>query len=85
MSMLTGDARTATVRALDDVRTLEISAERFRALAIEQPDLVEHISRIVSTRRVELDEVRAAAVASAAAVAAPRTLLARIQKFLRLP
>jgi small-conductance mechanosensitive channel/CRP-like cAMP-binding protein len=85
MSMLTGDARAATVRAADDVRTLEISAERFRALAIEQPDLVEHISRVVSTRRVELDGVRAAAVASTAVVAAPRTLLARIQKFLRLP
>jgi small-conductance mechanosensitive channel len=85
MSMLTGDPRTATVRALDNVRTLEISAERFRALAIEQPDLVEHISRIVSTRKAELDEKRAAAVASAATVAAPRTLLARIQKFLRLP
>jgi small-conductance mechanosensitive channel/CRP-like cAMP-binding protein len=85
MSMLTGDARTATVRAIDDALTLEISAERFRALAIEQPDVVEHISRIVSARRVELDEVRAAAVASAAATAAPRSLLARIQKFLRLP
>jgi CRP-like cAMP-binding protein len=85
MSMLTGDARTATVRAIDDVRTLEISAERFRALAIEQPDLVEHISRVVSTRRVGLDEARAVAAASAAAATAPRTLLGRIQKFLRLP
>ena len=85
MSMLTGDPRIATVRALDDTRTLEISAERFRALAIEQPDVVEHISRIVSARRAELDEVRAAAVASAAATAAPRSLLARIQRFLRLP
>lgn len=85
MSMLTGDPRTATVRAIEDTRLLEISAERFRALAIEQPDVLEHITRIVSTRRVELDEVRAAAVASRAAAGAPRTLLARIQKFLRLP
>jgi small-conductance mechanosensitive channel/CRP-like cAMP-binding protein len=85
MSMLTGDTRTATVRAIDDVRALEISAERFRALAIEQPDLVEHISRVVSSRRVGLDEARAVAAASAATVAAPRTLLGRIQKFLRLP
>ena len=85
MSMLTGDPRTATVRAIDDVRALEISAERFRALAIEQPSLVEHISRVVSSRRVELDEARVAAVPSVAVASAPRTLLGRIQKFLRLP
>ena len=66
MSMLTGDPRTATVRAIGDVRALEISAERFRALAIEQPDLVEHISAIVAGRRAGLDEARAAAAASVA-------------------
>jgi CRP-like cAMP-binding protein len=85
MSMLTGDPRTATVRAIEDVRALEISAERFRALAIEEPSLVEHISRVVSSRRVELDEARVAAVPAAAVASAPRTLLGRIQKFLRLP
>ena len=85
MSMLTGDPRTATVRALGDVRALEISAERFRAMAIEQPDLVEHISAIVAGRRAGLDEARAAAATSVVSAAAPRTLLGRIQRFLRLP
>jgi small-conductance mechanosensitive channel/CRP-like cAMP-binding protein len=85
MSMLTGDPRTATVRALDDVRALEISAERFRALAIEEPTLVEHISAAVSKRRAELDDARTAAASTAAAVIAPRTLLGRIQQFLKLP
>jgi small-conductance mechanosensitive channel/CRP-like cAMP-binding protein len=85
MSMLTGDPRTATVRALDDVRALEISAERFRALAIEQPNLVEHISTVVASRRAELDQARAAAVASVVVASTPRTLLGRIQRFLRLP
>ena len=84
MSMLTGDPRTATVRALDDVRALEIPAERFRAIALERPGLVEHISRVVSMRRTELDEARAIA---ATPVVAPvrETLFARIQRFLRLP
>jgi len=85
MSMLTGDPRTATVRAVGDVRALEISAERFRALAIEQPDLGDHISRAVTSRRAELDQARAASTSSSSAVVAPRTLLSRIQKFLRLP
>jgi CRP-like cAMP-binding protein len=84
MSMLTGDPRTATVRALEDVRALEIPAERFRAIALERPGLVEHISRVVSMRRTELDQARAMA---ATPIVAPvrETLFARIQRFLRLP
>ena len=34
MSMLTGDPRTATVSALDDAMLLEITADRFRELAL---------------------------------------------------
>ena len=83
--MLTGDPRTATVRAVDDVRLLEIAAERFRQVAIEQPGLIEHISTVVSARRVELDEKRAAAAATTVVATAPRTLFGRIHKFLRLP
>ena len=36
MSMLTGEARTATVKAIDDVMVLEISPSDFRALAEAQ-------------------------------------------------
>lgn len=85
MSMLTGDARTATVRALDDVRVVEIRAQDFRQLALERPAFVDHISQVVSSRRVGLDEARAAASPASTAVAAPNTLLARMQRFLRLP
>jgi len=84
MSMLTGDPRTATVRAIDDVHVLEIPAERFREIAIERPGLVEHISSVVSARRAGLDEARATAAATTAIAAAPRSLFNRIQKFLRL-
>ena len=85
MSMLTGDPRTATVRAIDDVKVLEITAERFREVALDRPGLVEHISTVVAARRVGLDYARAAAAASTAVALAPRTLFGRIQKFLRLP
>lgn len=84
MSMLTGDPRTATVRAIGDVRALEIPAEQFRAVALARPGLVEHISRVVSTRRTELDEARAMA-AKPVSAPARETLFARIQRFLRLP
>ncbi|HXG88933.1 MAG TPA: mechanosensitive ion channel family protein [Vicinamibacterales bacterium] len=85
MSMLTGEPRTATVRAVGDVRALEIPAERFRELAIAQPGLVEHITIIVAARRSELDDARAAAATSTQTVTAPRSLFHRIQQFLKLP
>jgi small-conductance mechanosensitive channel/CRP-like cAMP-binding protein len=85
MSMLTGDPRTATVRAIQDVRVLEIPAERFREVALERPGLVEHVSGVVAARRMGLDEARAAATAAPVVAAAPRSLFGRIQNFLRLP
>jgi CRP-like cAMP-binding protein len=85
MSMLTGDPRTATVRAVADVRVLEVPADRFRDVALEHPGLIEHISTVVAARRTELDSARTAATAVQATAAAPRSLLSRIQKFLRLP
>jgi CRP-like cAMP-binding protein len=85
MSMLTGEPRAATVRAIDDVRVLEVPTDRFREIALERPGLVEHISTVMTTRRVELDGARAAAAATPASRHAPRTLFTRIQEFLRLP
>jgi small-conductance mechanosensitive channel/CRP-like cAMP-binding protein len=85
MSMLTGDPRTATVRALEDVRLLEITAERFRDVAMERPGLIEHVSSVIGERRVGLDHARALAAATTAVTTARRSLFGRIQQFLRLP
>jgi CRP-like cAMP-binding protein len=79
MSMLTGDPRTATVRAVGDVRLLEITADRFREVLLEQPGLIEHISAVVAERRAGLENARAAAAQTTTVVTAPRTLLRRIQ------
>ena len=84
MSMLTGEPRTATVRAIDDASVLEISAAHFRNLALANPALLDHVSAVVGSRRIGLDEARA----SAAVVTAPeakQTFLARMRKFLTLP
>jgi CRP-like cAMP-binding protein len=83
MSMLTGDRRTATVRAMDDTQLLEISAADFRELAVSDPSLLDHISSIVTTRRAGLDEARATA-AAAVVPEAKQTLLARMRKFLHV-
>ncbi len=83
MSMLTGDPRGASVRALDDARVLEISAATFRTLIVADPELLPHISDVVSSRRAGLEEAKASAAATQ--VDQPReTLLSRIQRFLRV-
>ena len=84
MSMLTGDARTATVRAIDDAVVLEISAADFRALADANPTLLDHVSTIVGTRRTGLEEARAS-VAANAAPEAKQNFLARMRRFLTQP
>jgi len=83
MSMLTGDPRTATVRAVDDATVLEISASQFRGLAMANPTLLDHVSAIVSSRRTGLEEARASAVAIAAPEA-KQTFLSRMRRFLLL-
>jgi len=85
MSMLTGDPRTATVRAATDVQVLEIEAADMRRLAQVTPGLLEHISKVIAARKVGLAQAEASAAASAAEQAqAPQTLLARIQAYLQL-
>jgi small-conductance mechanosensitive channel/CRP-like cAMP-binding protein len=86
MSMLTGDPRTATVRALDDAHLLQIEAADIRQLAIANPGLIEQVSRVVAERRIGLAEAHSTAAASAATAAqSPTSLMSRIQRFLRLP
>ena len=83
MSMLTGDRRTATVTAADDVAVLEIAAKDFRELALANPALLDHVSTVVATRRVGLEDAKAAA-AAAIVPEAKATFLARMRRFLTL-
>ena len=83
MSMLTGDRRTATVKAIGDVRVLEIEARDFRALAVANPGLLDHVSTVVAARRTGLDDAKAH-VAAAAAPGARETFLTRMRRFLTL-
>jgi CRP-like cAMP-binding protein len=84
MSMLTGEARTATVRAADDVTLLEISAGDFRQLAVAKPDLLDQVSTIVASRRTGLAEAKAA-IAATITPEAKQSFLTRMRRFLTLP
>jgi CRP-like cAMP-binding protein len=83
MSMLTGDRRSATVKAVDDASVLEITAAQFRELALANPALLEHVSTIVNNRRTGLEDAKAQAVA-AIVPEARQNFLARMRKFLSI-
>jgi small-conductance mechanosensitive channel/CRP-like cAMP-binding protein len=82
MSLLTGEPRSATVRAVGDTTVLEIPAAVFRGLAQSSPHAVEQVGVAAATRRLELDRVRAATAAAAAVADVPGTLLAKMRRFL---
>lgn len=83
MSLLTGDPRSATVKALGDCTALEIRGDAFREYVITHPQVIEHLATAAVERRRELDQSRAAA-AAAIVPEAPMSLAARMRKFFGL-
>jgi CRP-like cAMP-binding protein len=82
MSLLTGAPRTATVTAVHDCATLEITAESFRRLVLANPDAVEQVGAAVAARALELARVHAAGAAAPVAAEPEATFIARIKRFL---
>lgn len=58
MSLLTGEARTATVRAQGDCTLLEIGADAFRMFVRSRPEVIDQLALTASVRRRELDGAR---------------------------
>ena len=86
MSMLTGQPRSASVQAIGECQVVELTAASLREVALANPDVVTRIGAVVAARRADLDRQKAEAAADRAdIVESPRSLLARIQEFLRLP
>ncbi len=55
MSLLTGEKRTATVRAEDDCEVLEISQPAMAAVLREAPDCVTLLSDLLASRKMETE------------------------------
>lgn len=83
MSLLTGDARNATVRTTVDSELLEIAVESFRRFVLANPAVVEQIGQAVAKRQAELQHHREAG-ATSTIVEEPETFLTRIRRFLTL-
>jgi small-conductance mechanosensitive channel/CRP-like cAMP-binding protein len=82
MSLLTGDPRSATVSAASDCRVAEITAEDFRRVVLDNPEVLDVISTEVARRRAELAIARSAAARSAIAPEPAASLLSRVRRFL---
>jgi len=83
MSLLTGDARSASVVARGDTAVLELDAEVFRTLGAADPKAVEEIGLAAIKRRAELTNLREA-TRNVVAADAPATFLGRMRRFLGL-
>ncbi len=82
MSLLTGEARTATVTAREDTTVLEIPADAFGAVIRSSPALLEAVAQAAAARRQALESVRSAEGAAVAPHAA--SMLERMRRFFRI-
>ncbi len=80
MSLLTGEARTATVRAMGDCRVLEVTSGQFRQFILERPAMVDQIGAVVARRREELATARSS-MAGAAPAESAVSLVSRVRRF----
>jgi small-conductance mechanosensitive channel/CRP-like cAMP-binding protein len=85
MSLLTGDARSATVVAESDCELLEIGADAFRGVVLTDTAIVDRVAAAVATRREELERHRATRAHASPVEESPQTLVTRVRKFLGLP
>jgi CRP-like cAMP-binding protein len=88
MSLLAGDRRTATVRAIEDVRVVIIDKEAFARIIMEQPEVAAEMAAIYYQRTQELTDTRERVAEEAEGEeeveSGDRVLLRRIQRFFGL-
>jgi small-conductance mechanosensitive channel/CRP-like cAMP-binding protein len=84
MSLLTGDARRATVSALTDCLLMEITSEAFRRFVTAKPSVLACVTEAVIVRQDELHRSQALGPVTAAPGPAG-SFLAKVRRFLRLP
>jgi small-conductance mechanosensitive channel/CRP-like cAMP-binding protein len=80
MSLMTGEKRTATVTALDEVECVELNKDDVADILLARPELAQEISAILDQRREELESIREK-LDSMQQAAKPLDLLSRIQRY----
>jgi CRP-like cAMP-binding protein len=57
-SLLTGEPRNATLKALEDVECYRLDRDAFQDILRNRPEIAQHLSELMARRRVELDAAR---------------------------
>lgn len=83
MALLTGEARTADVRALEETEILEICKPALKTLLDENAELAEALSQKLTERQLGLDEF-SRAIPEEDRRARTKSYMARIQRFFSL-
>ena len=85
MALLTGDTRSATVVAKTDVECYRLEGRAFQGLLLKRPEIAEGMSRVIASRRPDLDKVRDAFAAQRDTAQPEQVdLLGRIRRFFGL-
>jgi len=85
MALLTGEARSATVVAKTDVECYRLDRAAFQGLLLKRPEIADGMSRVISSRKPELERVRELfATQPVASPAEQADLLTRIRRFFGL-
>ena len=80
MSLMTGEKRSATVMALDEVECAELHKDDVGDILRARPELAREISTILERRRTELESVREK-LENLPSASEPVELLSRIQRY----
>jgi len=81
MALLTGDTRAATVVAKTDVECYRLDRASFQALLLSRPEIAEEFSKVISSRRGDLERVREAFAGQPGSPETQRDLLSKIRRF----
>jgi small-conductance mechanosensitive channel len=81
MALISGDARAATVIAKTDVECYRLDRASFQALLLQRPGLADEITKVIGSRRNDLERVRETSTEPQAAAERPQDLLARVRRF----
>lgn len=84
MSLMTGEPRRATVKALGDVATLRVDKDSFREVLARYPKVVEEIARVLAARQTALEAQTSGPGGAAPAEANSHALVRLIRSFFRL-
>jgi CRP-like cAMP-binding protein len=86
MALFAGDVRQATVVAKTDVECYRLDRASVQGLLLSRPQIAEHVSRIVGSRRSSIDHAQEEYAATATSTPAERQvdMLARIRRFFGL-